>query len=511
MAAIAGDFDQQVRKPRKKPPWNTGHYYDENDVVGRVRTVVRSAKIRQQLLAEGKEPGILLKRDRDQEVKFWRSVFDKYDADSSGALDFEEITDVVREDLKIPERTLSRVELRDFYSHLDLNGDMVVDWHEWLDFVSQGKLRDTRPIDQVLTEVGGALRLGMRRRGLKPNQVEQYIRSMPQVTETVDVALFFKIFRRGLVISRHDCPDDNLKRTFASLSDGASHVPLQDVIEFLTISCLATKKKEIGMGTTFPGLIGGMRHLLPQREPHSRPGTFPFGGTVSGPTTVPFALNGRRLPPTGRLSLKLFPTERQERTTLRPVISCPDLTNHDAQQLHFSEATLAALEAAQAKSEETQPVFAPPPSPKSPSLASPRAPSRGGKRERGERAERATVDASQLAAEAAQTLASVPSDEAKPKSMTRTFDMAMGAAKSLQDKASSDPFAVFLKVTAAAETAKTPPAKAPRPKRCPVESASDTYRVIVGKESLNRVERRLFEAGVDVRGGYHRHLNRPVL
>eukprot|EP00439_Symbiodinium_sp_Y106_P047373 s3201_g6.t1 len=150
MAAIAGDFDQQVRKPRKKPPWNTGHYYDENDVVGRVRTVVRSAKIRQQLLAEGKEPGINLKRDRDQEVKFWRSVFDKYDVDSSGALDFEEITDVVREDLKISERTLSRVELRDFYSHLDLNGDMVVDWHEWLDFVSQGKLRDTRPIDQAL-------------------------------------------------------------------------------------------------------------------------------------------------------------------------------------------------------------------------------------------------------------------------------------------------------------------------------------------------------------------------
>jgi len=206
--------------------------------------------------------------------------------------------------------------------------------------------------------------------------------------------------------------------------------------------------------------------------------------------------------------LKLFPTERQERTTLRPVISCPDLANHDAQQLHFSEATLAALEAAQAKSEETQPVFAPPPSPKSPSLASPRAPSRGGKRERGERA---TVDASQLAAEAAQTLASVSSDEAKPKAMTRTFDMAMGAAKSLPDKATSDPFAVFLKVTAAAETAKTPPAKAPRPKRCTVESSSDTYRVIVGKESLNRVERRLFEAGVDVRGGYHRHLNRPVL
>mmetsp|Transcript_20705 Transcript_20705/g.48360 ORF Transcript_20705/g.48360 Transcript_20705/m.48360 type:complete len:508 (+) Transcript_20705:48-1571(+) len=503
MSTLSVGFDQ-ARKPRKKPPWNTGHYYGENDVVGRVRTVVRSAKIRQLLLAEGKEPGVTLKRDRDQEVKFWKSVFDKYDIDNSGALDFQEITDVVREDLKISERTLSRVELRDFYSHLDLNGDLVVDWHEWLDFVSQGKLRDTRPIDQVLTEVGRALRLGLRRRGLKPNQVEQYIRSLPEVSEMVDMPLFFKILRKGLVISRHDCPDDNLKRTFANMNGGATHVPLQDVIEFLIISCLARTKKEIGMGTTFPGLIGGTRSLLPKRDPRSRPGTFPFGGTVSGPTAIPFALNGRGIPPRGRLSMTLLPAH-QQRATLRPVISCPELSNHDAQQANLSESTLAALEAAAEKSEDTESVAAaPPPSPNSPSLTSPRsAPSRGAKRDR------TATENTQVAEAAAQTLSSLQmgGSEVKPKAVMRTFDMAMGAAKSVQD-AASDPFAVFLKVTAAAENARmTPPAKAEKPKRSSEDSSSDTYRVIVGKESLNRVERRLFEAGVDVRGGYHHHAN----
>ena len=73
------------------------------------------------------------------------------------------------------------------------------------------------------------------------------------------------------------------------------------------------------MGTTFPGLIGGMRGQLPSRMPCNRPGTFPMGGTVCGATWGPFALNGRRLPPCGRLAVNMPPAVRQP---LRPTVSC---------------------------------------------------------------------------------------------------------------------------------------------------------------------------------------------
>ena len=104
--------------------------------------------------------------------------------------------------------------------------------------------------------------------------------------------------------------------------------------------------EQIGMGTTFPGLLGGIRGHLPSRMPRNRPGTFPMGGTVSGPTWGPFAWNGRRLPPCNRLAVGRQPMERQP---LRPTVSCPDLPNN----VDFvSEKTLALMEAAEEPKEE---------------------------------------------------------------------------------------------------------------------------------------------------------------
>lgn len=477
------DFDRQGKR-KKKPPSNMGHYYGSEDVVSRVRSVIRSAKIRQQMLQDGKEPSFM--RDKANEMKFWKTVFDRYDVDNSGALDFEEITEVVRNDLKIAERTLTKVELRDFYSHLDENDDQVVDWHEWLSFVSQGKLRDNRPIDQVMAEVGRAVRTSLRRLGLKPCQVEDRVRA--EASDTVDQVGFFRIFRKGLRINRQDCSDDNLKRTFASIADGALHMRLQPILDFLQISCLAKTNKEIGMGTTFPGLVGGMRGILPARMPKNRPGTFPLGGTVSGPTTVPFALNGRRLPPSSRLAVDMRPHERQRRP-LRPSMSCPDLQNNngvtDVNGCHLSEKTLAALEAAMKEDE-------PPPAPPT----SPVAATASRQLDRGKFASNnSRISKAPDAAEQERPVS------ATSKAFGKAFEAAMDAAKDAK-AAVSDPFAIFLKVSAQAENSRKPvPVLPKRPAR---QTMQESYRVIVGKDALNRVEQQLLEAGVDMRGAYHR-------
>eukprot|EP00434_Breviolum_minutum_P001757 symbB.v1.2.001554.t2/scaffold70.1/size352959/4 len=447
-----------------------------------------SAKIRQQMLQDGKEPAFM--RDKANEMKFWKTVFDRYDTDNSGALDFDEITEVVRSDLKIAERTLTKVELRDFYSHLDENDDQVVDWHEWLSFVSQGKLRDTRPIDQVLSEVGRAVRTALRRLGLRPNQVEDRIKALPEATDAIDQFAFFRLFRKGLQINRQDCSDDNLKRTFASIADGAVYLRLQSILDFLQVSCLAKTNKEIGMGITFPGLVGGMRGSLLGDLGKNDDKRRRFWR--SGPTAGPFALNGRRLPPCSRLAVDMRPHERQ-RQPLRPSVSCPDLQNNPAMDMtacHLSEKTLAALEAA---TKEDDPPPAPPTSP-----VSPHPPSRG--LDRGKFASN-NSRASNLR-EASPVEQERPVSAGSP-AFGKAFEAAMDAAKDAKDRATSDPFAIFLKMNAQAENQRKPAPKKPaqRQRQAP---ATESYRVIIGKDALNRVEQQLLDAGVDMRGAYHR-------
>ncbi|CAK9046055.1 unnamed protein product [Durusdinium trenchii] len=413
-------------------------------------------------------------RDKAGEMKFWKTIFDRYDSDKSNTLDFEEITAVVRNDLKIAERTLTKVELREFYSQLDQNKDQVVDWHEWLAFVSQGKLKDNRPIDQVMKEVGQALRVGLRRIGVSPVQAEEFVRSLPEASETIDQPGFFRLFRRGLKIDRNDCPDDNLKRTFASIGDEEQYVLLQPILDFIKISCLAKTKKEIGLEPTFPGLIGGMQGNLPARMPRNRPGTFPLGGTVSGPTWGSFALNGRRLPPSSRLAVDMRPGERQ-RQRLRPSISCPDIHSNTGKDgnPNLSEKTLALLEAAM---EEDSVAPAPPASPLPTST-------RG-------------LDRGKFASN--NTRVEVPED--RPVSPGgKAFADAIDAANAVKDQVTLDPFAIFLKVNASAQV---DPRKSPK-KKPAREAPPESYRVIVGKDALNRVEQQLLEAGVDMRGAYH--------
>lgn len=506
---------------KTKPPWATAvHGATHNELMDRIRTLVRSARTKQNLVAESAaSPNHSKKAD---EVQFWKTTFQKYDLDGSGALSFDEVVHIVREDLKLGERVISNVELRDFFQHIDLNGDQTVDWNEWLDFVSQGKLKDLRPLEQVLEEVGRAVRLGLRRKGLQPAEVEEYVRSIPEFSwissssdALVDVELFKRIMRKGLEITRHDCPDDSLKRTFGSLA-GGSYVPVREVMDFFQVTCLAKSSKEIGFGTTYPGLIGGMHGLLPVRSPRNRPGTFPFGGTVSGPTTVPFCLNGRNLPPSGRLAVGLTPVNRMRRR-LRPVISCPDLVSHEAENMKLSQTALDALAAAAAAEQaatsaedDDSDLRAPAPNPLR-AVISPTSPAGRGRRPKPLFAEALNEPVS-MSAPVSPTSPASPSFLGKSVQLQSPLEAALAAAKSVQNDVLADPFESFKASASGLPTESTSPAAANRA-RSPSGQSSETkrsvvvdgsYRVIVGKDALNRVEQRLLEAGVDVRGGYHR-------
>jgi len=512
--------------PKSKPPWATVfHGSSHDELMDRIITLVRSARTKSNLMAESSaSPSHSKKAD---EVQFWKSAFQKYDLDGSGALSFDEIAHLVREDLHLGERVISDVELRDFFHHIDLNGDHSIDWNEWLDFVSQGKLKDLRPLEQVLEEVGKAVRLALRRKGWQPAEVEDYVRSIPEFSwmssssdAVVDLELFKRIMRKGLGITRHDCPDDDIKRTFGSLAAG-SYVPVREVADFFQVTCMAKMNKEIGFGTTYPGLIGGMTGKLPFRSPRNRPGTFPSGGTVSGPTTIPFCLNGRNLPPSGRLAMGLTPVSRMRRR-LRPVISCPDLVSHEADDMKLSQTALDALAAAAAAEQaatgaedDDSDLRSPAPPPRG--AMSPTSPTGRGRRSKPLFAEALNEQVSSMSAPVSPSSPTSPSalgkkDSQRPVEPQSPLEMALAAAKSVQSDVLADPFAAF-KASASGLPSESASPTANRP-RSPNGQSSETkrttlandgsYRVIVGKDALNRVEQRLLEAGVDVRGGYHR-------
>lgn len=494
------------RSPSKKPAWNAvGHYYPHNDLIEHIRTLVRASRNRESAMGSSIAPDGMPSKKAD-EVSYWKEVFDKYDTDGSGALDLSEVTDMVRFVLKLSERVISDIELRDFFHHIDLNGDQMIDWNEWLQFVSQGRLKDTRPLSQVIDAVGRAVRGALRRNGMLPNQVEDRLKALPEVSERapgrpieeipIDYELFKLFLRKGLDISRHDCPDDFINRTFASVCGNSLHTSFREVNDFFSVACLAKTHKEIGFGTTFPGLIGGMHGKLPSRSPTSRPGTFPFGGTVSGATTMPFCLNGRNLPPATRIATTLTPVNRL-RKRLRPVISCPELRTQDT---GLADLTLAAFEGARSVSNESAELYEDPEEVRIHSAAATSV-TRGKKGMVSlpeiEGAQSKSLPVSPLVSSTGfrQSGGSFISNGSTP------FELALAAAKSVQDDVLSDPFAMF-KASVVSSTEKDMKAEAEAKRKELANQGS--YRVIVGKDALNRIEARLHEAGVDVRGGYYR-------
>jgi len=281
---------------------------------------------------------------------------------------------------------------------------------------------------------------------------------------------------------------------------------LRQVVDFIHITCLNKTQKEIGFNKTFPGLIGGMggTRSLPEREPNMRPGTFPFGGTVSGPTAVPFCLSGRKLPPLGRISVLVTDNAREpwRRRHLRPVVSCPDLVSREAEKMQLSPKALEALQAAEVAEQASNPDEQGDRSPRSFSHLSSSSPQvRGGRRPKP-----LFVDAQ----EGISPLASptgVPTLAMELMPPQSPLEIALAAAQSAKDDVLADPFAAF-KASAAGATAETSADKESKTsswesKRKALANEG-SYRVLFGKEALNRVEQRLLEAGVDVRGGYHR-------
>ncbi|CAE8692171.1 unnamed protein product, partial [Polarella glacialis] len=346
-----------------RPPWHlvVPEASSALRTMNRVRSLLRCARTRGTAFPS---KDVTRMPDKNQEqVVFWKSTFEKYDCDHSGELSFEEVRHIIRVELKLNERMVSDVEFKDFLDALDTNGDHRVSWNEWLDFVSKGRKAEHRCMEEVLEEVARAIRLGMRRSVFRPDQVEECFRAMPEcsILPMTRNRIDLDLARRCLLkigMAKHDASNDNLKILFQSLgadhagsdllkgADQSGTIHLDELLEFIHLACCKSVEKEIGMSSSFQALIGGMQGLMPLRSPQSRPGSFPFGGKVGGPSTMPFCLNGRELPPTGRLFASQLNPNQRKRLQMRPSISCPELPAIEARDwgsMSLSPAAAAAV------------------------------------------------------------------------------------------------------------------------------------------------------------------------
>lgn len=282
---------------------------EEDEEQGTIRRVRALLSLAAKKGHTGQEPP---KERRQKETEFFKKLFVECDRNGTGTLNFSEVTQMIRKRLKIAERLVSERQLHQFFNSIDRDGGGDISFHEFLAFV-RTQPRNHRLNELVLTQVKRAVRLAIQRRGMTLVQLEaRFNRSAEEgIIDTAggDGALgpeeMRRFFRKILEVSAHEAPDRNLMIAFKAMDeDGGGSLDAEEFMDFIreavteemTLCPLSPRRpaEEPRQAT----LLCGMRGVLPKRLPTMRPGTTYEFGTA----TVPFCTNGREVDSKMRLS-----------------------------------------------------------------------------------------------------------------------------------------------------------------------------------------------------------------
>lgn len=427
------------------------------DTVKRVRSLLKLAS--KKGCGEHESP----KERARKETEFFKKLFMQCDTNGSGTLSREDVLKMARKYLKIAERLVSDEQLMDFFAAIDTDGGGEIDFTEFLSFI-RAKEDHSRLNEIMLKQVKRAVRLAIRRKRMTLQELEYrfYNSAAEGIIDTVnsDGSLgpeeMRRFFRKVLGVNVHEAPDKNLAVAFKAMDeDGGGTLDAGEFMDFIraaikeeTTLCPSPQRQEGELRVK--GLLCGMRGALPDRVPRARPGSgiggslpLPVGGCSTHCTSaVPFCLNGRELEPRTRLAVRT-PSLLQQESKIRPLLR--GTLGTPAAPLLF-QATL----------------------PRSPLGSVPSSPSMTTSLSR-------TGGGTFLTTEP-------PKSEALP--------LQHGSLSTIAPRASSLP-------------------QLPSP--CSASGMRGTYAGVKGAlevedaRVLNRIEERLFNAGVDVRGWYHKH------
>lgn len=307
-----------------------------------------------------------------------------------------------------------------------------------------------------------------------------------------------RFFRDHMLLHSRECSTSSLNQFFKTLCRPQDRSPktvlAADFIDALRFMASTDDFGEASPPRAHRGLIGGMQGFLPEISNRPRPGGFLIQGPSAEP---PFCFNGRDLPPNNRLAVndRNFSTVGERKSRMRPLTlssSAPVLPVGTSERPSptgggFSEIARRYALLGPSSTSDDEPEFRTPPPQRSDSKALRRGSKelrRGSKEHSASTpwADRTLMEALQVA----------PENPAAPGVKS---EVEVGAGHSTPQASSSLGFGTS-----------SPHSSSPgkRAKRKDAEECRSAYFVLNGAEALNRVEHRLFHAGLDVRGHFHR-------
>mmetsp|Transcript_74142 Transcript_74142/g.162285 ORF Transcript_74142/g.162285 Transcript_74142/m.162285 type:complete len:440 (+) Transcript_74142:283-1602(+) len=259
-------------------------------------------------------------REREKkETEFFKKMYIACDKNSDGCLDFQEVMGMARRHLKIAERLVSDKQIHDFFNAIDADGGGQIEFTEFLSFLRE-KDHNSKVNDIILTQVKRVVRLAMQRKKMTIGELEHRFAHAKEEGiidggadhTNLGPEEMRRFFRKVLEVTAHEAPDKNLAIAFKAMDeDGGGTLDAEEFMHFLkqAINERTTLSPQFeNEGKVVPSLLGGMRGALPARLPRSRPGTT-FGG---GSSQLPFCLTGRELDARTRQTLDMPTALRQK-------------------------------------------------------------------------------------------------------------------------------------------------------------------------------------------------------
>mmetsp|Transcript_60897 Transcript_60897/g.175451 ORF Transcript_60897/g.175451 Transcript_60897/m.175451 type:complete len:437 (+) Transcript_60897:142-1452(+) len=275
---------------------------EEGDAESTIRRVRGLLKLAARKGLTGQEDP---KERKQKETEFFKKLFMQCDRCGTGTLNFKEVLGMARKRLKIADRLVSDEQLWQFFCAIDKDGGGDISFWEFVSFV-RAKERNVRLDELVLSSVKRAVRLAIQRQRLTLAQVEQrFSRCADEgIIDTAggDGSLgpeeMRRFFRKILDVSAHEASDRNLMIAFRAMDeDGGGSLDADEFMDFIreAIQEEATlcppPPPRIQDEPRCSTLLCGMRGVLPERLPTTRPGTtYEFGRSA-----VPFCVSGREL------------------------------------------------------------------------------------------------------------------------------------------------------------------------------------------------------------------------